>query len=97
MTDFVRIPTGDPDYPALLVTASEVRDAITSRYQLCGWEVTRAGQIEPCMKEAVALRCDETNGGVGLVCKHHAKRLLVPLDYITHVAAGVSAVKETNR
>jgi hypothetical protein len=87
---YVRISTGEPDYPVRLVTASEVRDVLTSRHLYCGWEVSRKGGLEPCGKDAVAIRFDETNGGVGEVCKHHAKGLLVPLEFIAWVASGLT-------
>lgn len=68
------------------VTASEVRDVLTSSHLHCGWEVSRGGQAEPCGKEAVAIRWDEQHGVLGEVCKAHACRVLVPLSFIAEVA-----------
>lgn len=68
------------------VTASEVRDVLTGSHLACTWETTRDGQLEACMKPAVAIRFDEENGICGEVCKHHAKRVLVPLAFIAEVA-----------
>jgi len=69
------------------VTAAEVYDVIHSSHLHCCWEVRRDGELQPCGKEAVAIRFDENNGGLGEVCKHHAKRVLVPLTFIAEVAA----------
>ena len=68
------------------VTASEVRDVLTSSHLHCTWETTRGGELEPCGKTAVAIRYDEANGGISEVCKAHACRVLVPLNFIAVVA-----------
>lgn len=81
-----------PDTPrewssdGVYVTAAEVRDVLTSSHLHCCWQVTRDGRADVCGKPAVAIRYDESNGGVGEVCKHHAKRMLVPLSFIATVA-----------
>lgn len=90
MTDAVRLEWM-PDSPVewksdgVLVTASEVRDVLTSSHIHCTWEVSRRGELNPCGKTAVAIRYDENNGGVTEVCKHHASRMLVPLTFIAAV------------
>lgn len=66
MTDAVRLEWM-PDSPVewksdgVLVTASEVRDVLTSSHIHCTWEVSRRGELNPCGKTAVAIRYDENN------------------------------------
>lgn len=94
MADYITIPVENlmaEGYraEAVNVTASEVRDVLTSSHMHCGWETTRKGELEPCGKEAVAIRYDEWNGTVSEVCKAHAHRILVPLSFIAHVASTI--------
>ena len=70
-----------------VVTASEVRDVLTSSHLHCMWEVTRAGELEPCGKTAVAVRWDEQTDTLGEVCKHHTCGVVVPLSFIAEVAS----------
>lgn len=86
---FIEIPD-DPEYTGVYITASGVRDVLTSSHLHCTWEVSRNGCAEPCMKPAVAIRYDEQNGVLSEVCKHHAKRVLVPLEFIVKVAATIT-------
>ncbi len=81
------IPNGDN----VRITASEVRDVLTSSHLHCGWEVARNGELEPCGKTAVAIRYDEQNGALGEVCKHHTARVMVPLWYIAAVKPATPA------
>ena len=78
----------EPGYHSegVYVTASEVRDVLASSHLHCGWEVSRNGEAQPCMKTAVAIRYDEEHGALGEVCKAHAVRVLVPLSFIADVA-----------
>lgn len=85
-TVYLEIP--DSRSGGVFVTAAEVYDVIHSSHIHCCWEVTHDGELQPCMKPAVAIRFDENNGGLGEVCKYHAKRILVPLAFIAEVAAG---------
>lgn len=78
------------------VTASEVRDVLATSHMHCGWEVSRGGEAQPCMKTAVAIRYDEEHGALGEVCKAHAVRVLVPLSFIAQVAAEVRSTDTTN-
>lgn len=71
------------------VTASEVSDVITSKDHRCAWETSRRGQLEPCGKDAVAIRWDINNHVLTGVCKGHAHGILVPLAFITEVARTV--------
>ena len=48
----------------------------------CHEEVTRAGELEPCNKVAVALRLDPQESEPYPVCAHHARGDMVPLEAI---------------
>lgn len=89
---FISIPdfyTDGYQSAGVYVTASEVRDVLTSSHLHCTWETTRDGHLEPCGKTAVAIRYDENNGVLGEVCKAHTARVMVPLSFIASVAADV--------
>ena len=85
----------DYDSEGVWVTASEVRDVLTTSHMHCGWEVSRGGEAQPCRKTAVAIRYDEENGVLGEVCKAHAARVLVPLSFIAQTAAEVRSTDTT--
>lgn len=86
----------DYDSEGVWVTASEVRDVLTTSHMHCGWEVSRGGEAQPCRKTAVAIRYDEEHGVLGEVCKAHAARVLVPLSFIAQTAAEVRSTDTTN-
>lgn len=86
----------DYDSEGVWVTASEVRDVLTTSHMHCGWEVSRGGEAQPCGKTAVAIRYDEEHGVLGEVCKAHAARVLVPLSFIAQVAAEIRSTDTTN-
>lgn len=52
------------------------------RPEQCHEEVTRAGEIEPCDKVAVALRLDPHESEPYPVCSHHARGDMVSLEEI---------------
>ncbi len=85
----------DYDSEGVWVTASEVRDVLTTSHMHCGWEVSRGGEAQPCRKTAVAIRYDEEHGVLGEVCKAHAARVLVPLSFIAQTAAEVRSTDTT--
>ena len=85
----------DYDSEGVWVTASEVRDVLTTSHMHCGWEVSRGGEVQLCRKTAVAIRYDEEHGVLGEVCKAHAARVLVPLSFIAQVAAEVRSTDTT--
>lgn len=88
----------DTDYysEGVYVTASEVRDVLTTSHMHCGWEVSRRGEAQPCMKTAVAIRYDEEHRVLGEVCKAHAVRVMVPLAFVAQVAAEVRSHPTNN-
>lgn len=79
----------DGSSDGVYVTASEVRDVITSKDHRCEWETSRRGQLEPCGKDAVAIRWDINNHVFTGVCKGHAHGMVVPLAFIVEVAREV--------
>jgi len=81
----------------IYVTASGVRDVLTSSHLHCSWETTRGGVAEPCMKPAVAIRVDEELGILSEVCKAHACRVMVPLSFIAEVAAATPSLNRQNK
>lgn len=87
----------DYDSEGVWVTASEVRDVLTTSHMHCGWEVSRGGEAQPCRKTAVAIRYDEEHGVLGEVCKAHAARVLVPLSFIAQTAAEVRSTDTNER
>jgi hypothetical protein len=89
----------DDDYASdgVYVTEAAVRDVLHSSHLHCTWEVTRGGQLEPCMKTAVAIRYDENAGELTEVCKAHAVRILVPLSFIAEVARADIATEDSER
>lgn len=80
----------------IYVTASGVRDVLTSSHLHCTWDTTRSGVVEPCMKPAVAIRVDEELGILSEVCKAHACRVLVPLSFVAQVAATIGQMPCTH-
>lgn len=83
------LPDSPVEYKSdgIYITASAVRDVLTTSHLHCTWEVTRDGILDACGKTAVAIRFDEGTGELGEVCKHHANRMLVPLSFITEAAS----------
>lgn len=64
--------------------AEELRRAMA--FNQCHEEVTRGGYLQPCDKQAVAVRLDPEDNSPYPVCGYHSRGKMVPLTILAEAA-----------